>query len=78
MKAFKEIEEKLSTLTVPVAAIYGVDDRILPHVAKTMQRVKKDLPQMVITPIPNCGHFLQEDQPELISEILSNFYSSIN
>ena len=78
IKALQEIEKKLPTFTIPVAAIYGINDRILPHVAKTMERVKKDLPQAVVTPIPNCGHFLQEDEPEIVSKILSNFYNATN
>lgn len=73
IKGFKEMEEKLSTFTVPVRAIYGVNDRILPKVADTMKRIKEDLPQTVITALPNCGHFLQEDEPEKISLLLSDF-----
>ena len=73
LKGFKEIETKLSSFTVPVRVIYGENDRILPNVGKTMQRIKKDLPQTVITALPNCGHFLQEDEPEKISTLLSEF-----
>lgn len=73
IKAFKEIEAKLSSFTVPIRAIYGVNDRILPKVADTMKRIKADLPQTEITPIPNCGHFLQEDEPEIISNLISEF-----
>lgn len=77
IKAFKEMEEKLSTFTVPVRAIYGENDRILPKVADTMHRIKKDLPQTEITALANCGHFLQEDEPEKISQLLSDFLKGI-
>ena len=73
INGFKEIVEKLPSFTVPVRVIYGENDRILPKVADTMQRIKKDLPQTEITALPNCGHFLQEDEPEKISELLSIF-----
>lgn len=73
LKAFKEIEEKLPSFTVPVQIIYGENDRILPKVADTMQRIKTDLPQTELTALPNCGHFLQEDEPEKISRLISAF-----
>lgn len=73
-KGFKEIEEKLPTLSIPVRIIYGENDRILPHVGKTMARVKKDLPHAEVTALPNCGHFLQEDEPLQIGEMLSDFF----
>ncbi len=73
LKAFKEIEKKLPLFTIPVQVIYGKNDRILPKVAMTMQRIKKDLPQTEITELPNCGHFLQEDEPAKISALLSTF-----
>lgn len=73
LKAFEEMAEKLPTFTVPVRAIYGVNDRILPKVGDTMERIKKDLPQTEITALPNCGHFLQEDEPQKIGELLSDF-----
>ena len=40
-----------------------------------MERLKKDLPQTVITSIPNCGHFLQEDEPEIVGQLLSEFFN---
>lgn len=73
INAFKEIVERLPSFTIPVQVIYGENDRILPKVADTMQRIKKDLPQTEITALPNCGHFLQEDEPEKISVLLSTF-----
>lgn len=77
IKAFKEMEEKLSTFTVPIRAIYGENDRILPKVADTMRRIKADLPQTEITSLPDCGHFLQEDEPDKISLLLSEFLKGI-
>ncbi len=73
INAFKEMEAKLPELKVPVRAIYGENDRILPKVARTMTRIKQDVPHTQVTSLPNCGHFLQEDEPEKIGELLSAF-----
>jgi len=72
-KAFYEIEENLSDLSNPIKVIYGVEDRILPKVAETFQKVKSDLPQTEITAVPDCGHFLQEDEPDLLATLVSEF-----
>jgi pimeloyl-ACP methyl ester carboxylesterase len=53
--------------------VYGVQDRILPTVAQTMERVKKDLPQAEITPLPEAGHFLQEEAAGEIGDLLAQF-----
>ena len=74
-KGFREIAEKLPSLDVPVRIVYGERDRILPDVAKTMARVKRDLPQAEITSLPDCGHFLQEERPDEIGRLLGEFFS---
>jgi haloalkane dehalogenase len=73
---FKEIAAKLPTFNIPVRVIYGERDRILPDVAQTMQRVKKDLPQAEVTALLNCGHFLQEECPEEVGRLLGAFFAS--
>ena len=75
-KGFREIAELLPTLRVPVQILYGEKDRILPKVARTMAHVQRDLPQAVATSLPGCGHFLQEDNPEEIGEILADFFAA--
>jgi haloalkane dehalogenase len=77
IKGFKEIAKKLPSLKVPVRAIYGTNDWALPKVAQTMELVKKDLPQTEITALSNCGHFLQEDEPELVAGLVSEFLNKI-
>lgn len=76
IKGFKEIENRISELQVPVRIIYGEEDRILPDVAETMAQVQKDLPQAITSSLPNCGHFLQEDEPEKIAELIRDFMIS--
>ncbi|MFQ5458242.1 MAG: alpha/beta fold hydrolase [Myxococcota bacterium] len=69
----KDIARGLPALTVPVRIIYGTRDRILPDVAKTMAHVARDLPQARVTALRDCGHFLQEDAPEKIADLLAEF-----
>lgn len=76
IKGLAEIGQRLSTLKVPVRIIYAENDRILPEVAKTMQRVKADLPHAEVTSLPNCGHFLQEDDPRQVGTLISEFLTA--
>ena len=67
---------KLPTLEASVRIIYGENDRALPDVAKTMRRVKQAHPLAEVTPLPNCGHFLQEDEPERLGQLMAEFLNS--
>lgn len=72
---FARLGKEISQINKPVRLIYGENDRILPDIAKTMTRLKEDLPNAELTCIPGCGHFLQEDKPELIGQYLSEFFN---
>jgi len=75
-EGFAEIAAGLPTLDIPVCAIYGEEDRILPDVAATMSRVDDDVPDGArITGLPGCGHFLQEEAPGEVGELLAQFFS---
>ena len=76
LEGFTEIERKLPELTIPVRVIYGDQDRALPDVAETMARVARDLPQAVVTPLPGRGHFIQEEAPEEVGELLAEFFGA--
>jgi pimeloyl-ACP methyl ester carboxylesterase len=73
LEGFTEIAAGLGSLEVPVRVIYGERDRILPDVGETMARLAADLPQAEVTPLADCGHFLQEEEPELIGGLLARF-----
>jgi haloalkane dehalogenase len=74
-QGFVEIAGRLPSLTVPVRAVYGAQDRILPDVAETMARVKHDLPQTEVTALPDVGHFLQEEAPQEVGDLLAEFFA---
>jgi pimeloyl-ACP methyl ester carboxylesterase len=75
-EGFTEIERKLPQLTMPVRIVYGEEDRALPDVAETMARVARDLPRAVVTPLPGRGHFIQEEAPEQVGELLAEFFAA--
>jgi len=75
-KGFKDLERLLPSLEVPVRVVYGERDRILPDVGRTMERVKRDLPQTQVTALADCGHFLQEERPGEVGRLLAEFFSA--
>ena len=72
---FAEIAAGLPGLAIPVLALYGADDRILPDVAQTFERVRRDVPHAEVEPLAGVGHFLQEEVPEAIAERLTAFFA---
>jgi haloalkane dehalogenase len=74
-KGLREIERALPELKWPVRVVYGERDRILPDVARTMRKVKRDIPHAEVTALPDCGHFLQEDDPERVAALLAEFFA---
>ena len=74
-EGFTWIAERIASFNAPVRLIYGAQDRILPDIAETMARLRRDLPQAVVTELPDCGHFLQEEAPEEIGELLAEFFA---
>jgi pimeloyl-ACP methyl ester carboxylesterase len=74
LEGLAEIEQGVRGLRVPVRVVYGEQDRALPDVAATMERVARELPQTELTSLPGCGHFLQEEDPEQVGELLAEFF----
>lgn len=72
---FAEVARLLPGLDIPVLGLYGTDDRILPDVAETFARVKRDVSQAEIESLPGAGHFLQEDAPAESAERLTRFFA---
>lgn len=76
IKGLVEVADKLPSLEIPVRLIYGEQDRILPDIAKTMQRLKRDFPAAELTSLPNAGHFLQEDAPDRVATLIAEFINA--
>jgi pimeloyl-ACP methyl ester carboxylesterase len=72
---FYELARDLPKLDIPLRLIYGEQDRILPDVAETMARLKAAVPDAELTALPHCGHFLQEDAPEEVGDLLARFFA---
>ena len=77
-KGMMDVARLLPSFDVPVRCIYGTQDRILPDVARTMARVQRELPQAELTALPDCGHFLQEDDPATVGRLLAEFFARVD
>jgi pimeloyl-ACP methyl ester carboxylesterase len=75
MGGFRDLAAWMPTVKIPVRIVYGARDRILPDVAQTMQRVKRDVPHAEITALDDCGHFLQEERGAEVGELFAAFLS---
>lgn len=73
-RGFAAIAAGLSTLDLPVRVVYGERDRVLPDVAETFARLAKDVPAAAVTALEHCGHFVQEDDPGRVGELLADFF----
>ncbi|MEM7114857.1 MAG: alpha/beta fold hydrolase [Chloroflexota bacterium] len=78
LKGYDEIVAKLFAFEGPVCLIYGENDQILPRIANTMHRLQTSFPQAELTSLPNCGHFLQEDEPEKLGKLLAAFLTGVS
>lgn len=68
-----KIARELPNYPTSIRLIYGERDLALPDIAKTMARLKRDHPEAELTALPNCGHFLQEDDPERVGQLIGEF-----
>ena len=73
-RGFDRIVAALPGLTCPVRVVYGSRDRILPDIGVTVARLAALMPQIEVTELTNCGHFLQEDCPAEVADLLSEFF----
>ena len=71
-----KIARELPGYETSIRLIYGEKDRVLPDVAKTMARLQRARPEAELTALPNCGHFLQEDDPERVGQLIAEFLTA--
>jgi pimeloyl-ACP methyl ester carboxylesterase len=74
-EGFQQIAAALPGLDVPMRIVYGADDPILPDVAETVARIRRDLPHAECTVLPGCGPFLQEEAPDQLGTLLADFFA---
>ena len=74
MEDLEFIEKKLGTIDKPTLIVWGENDNFLP--VSLGDRIHKDIAGSKMERIPNCGHFVQEDQPERATKIIAEFLGS--
>jgi pimeloyl-ACP methyl ester carboxylesterase len=67
------VEERLSTVAVPTAVIWGAADAWLP--AELSHRIAARIGAPPPTVIPDAGHFCMLDQPQAVTDALRAFLS---
>jgi pimeloyl-ACP methyl ester carboxylesterase len=77
-RGFVDLGRRVPELMTPVRIVYGTQDRLLPDVAETMARVKRDVPAATVTALPDSGHFVMEDDPETVGRLLAEFVAALD
>lgn len=72
-KAYRppDLEEKLSSINVPVLVITGVNDTIIDPALS--ERLARELPNAIFAAFDSCGHLPQEECPEPFVEVLKQW-----
>ncbi len=68
------IEKNLRTIEKPTLILWGESDEYLPLYLG--ERIQKDIKDSKMVIIPNCGHFVPEDQPARAAKLIINSLSS--
>lgn len=66
------ITEELRQLTIPALLIRGDADAYLSR--EITEHLAKDIPNSRLVNVPAGGHFIQIDEPEKISQLLTDFF----
>lgn len=66
-----EIEDRLSSINMPVLVLSGADDRIIPP--ENSRRVASEIAGADYIELPACGHVPQEECPEAFFEAIQPF-----
>jgi pimeloyl-ACP methyl ester carboxylesterase len=76
LDGFAELSRRLPELRAPLRLIYGEQDRFFPEIAHTFTRIARDVPHAEVTSLPGVGHFLQEEAPDQVGELLARFLAA--
>lgn len=73
-KDLKFIENNLKSIDKPTLIIWGENDVFIP--LSLAERIHQDIEGSKMEIIPNCGHFLQEDESKEVTNIIVDFISN--
>jgi pimeloyl-ACP methyl ester carboxylesterase len=68
------MRSNLPKLTIPTICIWGEDDGFAPVVLG--RQLEKMLPNIKFHYVANAGHQVQNDQPELVTNLMREFLSA--
>jgi len=71
-----EIESNLQGLDLPVLIIRGDADLYLSETIS--ERLHREIPESRLERISTAGHFIQEDEPEKLADIIMRFFEETN
>jgi pimeloyl-ACP methyl ester carboxylesterase len=74
MEDLKFIEKNLKTIEKPTLILWGENDMFLP--LSLGKQIHRDIAGSKMEILPNCGHFIQEDQPDRATEIIVEFLNA--
>lgn len=70
----------LDRITQPTLIVFGENDNLIPnpylnpgYTSEVAQKGKELIPNSELVMIPECGHFLQFEKPEVFNEAVKNF-----
>ena len=66
------IEQNLGSIAKPTLIIWAENDKYLP-VSPFGERIQQDIPGSTLVRLPDCGHFLQEEQPGQVTRLIVQF-----
>lgn len=69
-----ELGPLLGLIEVPVRIIWGEEDRWLDP--SQAPRLREEIPNSELRTIPGAGHFVQEDAPGEVAELLAGFFTT--
>ncbi len=67
-------DEELASVRVPTLVIWGAKDKFFP--IDHAHRAHRHIPEASLHILPEAGHVTPWDEPELVSELLTNFFST--
>jgi len=66
--------QQLAQITAPVALVHGREDRVIPF--EVSERLAHILPDAVLHPIDQCGHWVQIEKREAFLSIVRGFLAA--